>query len=991
MTISPLASHWSPGTAVGRTVLALVLLLGPGMARGADTPGTLTTPAARGAGPVTKRAALPRKTPAATNAPAGFHLAPGFRIELVAAEPLLASPLAMAFDERGRLFLIESLETGVGDGAGPVMGRVRLLEEPDEQGVFQVSSVYAESVPRASALACYHGGVFVASAPNILYLKDRQGNSLADLRSVVLTGLDPGTNAFRPQRLPNNFNWGLDHRIHVAGGGLGGVLFAPAVDGARAIAVDGHDFSFEPRTLAVAVEAGPSRSGLSFDSLGRKLACDPGCPLRQPIFEPRYYARNPYFPAPAQVVDAADPATRVFRWDATKVASLSGGGAGALTPAWLTAAQGCVIYRGGLFPTNYLDHAFVADPDGHLIHHLVLRENGLRMEARRPAEERASEFLISTDPAFRPMQVVNGPDGALYIADHRIAPGEGRIYRIVPEHFPPAVVPRLDQAKTIELVTALAQTNGWAVDTAARLLYERQDPAAVGWLTNMFLYSKLPAVRLRALHSLEAQGALGIALVDRGLKDPDPQVREHALLLLERLVRNGFAPVAIWDRLEALSQDTSLRVRYQLALTLGYLDDQGKGPILAALLGRDIDNPWMRAAILSSLGDVAGPFLVRLAASPGFRGMPGGWPWIEDLATMIGVRGHLDDVTLAVELVDRDLLPQTPSFLLLSALGEGMRRTQSSLALVDPSGRLQRFSTTARLVVANESADWAGRAAAARLLGTAALSYTNTGDWLRALLAPAEPALLQAAAVAALGHYDHPRVTTDLLLSWRALTLPVRWQAGAALLGRSERVRFVLDALQAGRIAPQDLAPSQINFLRTHADPVISARARELLGSFAPERPAVVQRFRPAAHLPGDASRGRGQFMDRCAACHQLAGTGQTLGPSLAGFKVWGRERILTAILEPSLEIAPAYATTVVETKLGEVLIGIKSDQGPATFTLRQPGGLATVWALESVRTMETQPWSLMPEGLEQGMEPQDMADLLEYIVTAPSDPYTSF
>lgn len=955
-----------------------------GTATGAVTP---AVPATRGTSAVPRTAISPSRTPASTNAPAGFRLAPGFRIELVAAEPLLTSPIALAFDERGRLFVIESPPPTAGENALARLGRVRVLEEADDQGVFRASTIYADAVPRASAVACYHGGVFVAATPDILYLKDRAGDNAADLRSVVLTGFGIDTNTFREPVLPNNLNWGLDHRIHGASGGLDGTLIAPTAAVSRPVALARRNFAFDPRTLGVVAEAGTGETGLSFDDSGRRFTGEASHLLRQPVFEPRYYARNPWFPAPPETLDAAEPATRVFRWDTTRVASQPGDralGPGAPTPAWVTAASGCVLYRGGLFPTNYLNHAFVPDPDGHLIHHLAVRENGLTVEARRPAEERATEFLVSTDPAFRPTQIVNGPDGALYVADRRLDPRQGRVYRIVPEHFRQSPAPRLDKANTFELVAALAQTNGWMVDTAARLLYERQDPGAEQWLTNMFLHSRLPLARLRALHCLDAQGALRIGQVHQALNDSDPRVREHALVLLEHLVRNGFVPVTIWDRLQELSGDASIRVRYQLALTMGDLQGPAKGAILAAILGRDLENPWMRAAILSSLGDEAGTFLVRLAMNPGFRALPGGWPWVEEMAAMVGVRGRLNDVAQAIDFVDGNALASGPSFRLLSALGDGMHRTESSLALVDPGGRLRHFFTDALLLVATDGADWSVRVAAAQLLGVGPVSYTNSGDRLRAVLAPAEPIALQSAALVALGRSDHPRVTMDVLQSWRTMSPRLRAQAVGALLNRGERAGLVLDAIETGRVSRDDLAPAQLNYLRTHRNPAIGARARQLLGPFAVARPAAVQQFRPAARLPGLAAHGREIFLDRCSACHQLGGEGQRLGPDLAGIRAQGKDRILEAILEPSLEIPPQYATTVVETRLGEVLIGIKSHQGPASFTLRQPGGLAAVWALESVSSAEIQAWSLMPEGLEQGLTTQDMADLLEYLATAP-------
>jgi len=150
-----------------------------------------------------------------------------------------------------------------------------------------------------------------------------------------------------------------------------------------------------------------------------------------------------------------------------------------LAPAWLTNARGCVVYRGSAFPPNYLGNVFVADPSAHVIHHAVLREAGLDLAAVRAPDEMNTEFVVSLDAAFRPTQIINGPDGALYIADMQDGRDRGRIYRIVPTDFKQPRPPRLGRARTYDLAATLSHPNGWQRDTAARLLYERRDPAAV--------------------------------------------------------------------------------------------------------------------------------------------------------------------------------------------------------------------------------------------------------------------------------------------------------------------------------------------------------------------------------------------------------------------------------------------------------------------------------------------------------------------------------
>src|SRR5262249_2594080 len=125
-------------------------------------------------------------------------------------------------------------------------------------------------------------------------------------------------------------------------------------------------------------------------------------------------------------------------------------------------------------------------------------------------------------------------------------------------------------------------------------------------------------------------------------------------------------------------------------------------------------------------------------------------------------------------------------------------------------------------------------------------------------------------------------------------------------------------------------------------------------------------------------------FLARCASCHRFGGEGLMAGPDLAAERVIGKERLLHAIAEPSAEITPGFSTYVMETKSGEVRYGLKRDENPETITFLQPYGTEAVWPYANISSLEEQPWSLMPAGLETGLAPQAVADLLEYILPTP-------
>ena len=902
------------------------------------------------------------------NALASFRVKPGFRVEVVAEAPMVCAPAAMAFDENGRLFVAEMRDYPNRRAQSPHLGRIRLLEDSAGEGVFDSSTIYADDLAWPSAIACYEGGVFVAATPEILYLKDSKGNGNADLRKMTFSGFG-GTNALSVDSLVNSFNWGLDHRIHGGAAGLGDSQFLP-----------GNDFSFDPRTLNLFAELGGAQSGLSFDSRGRKFVTSFEHPLRWQMYPFRYADRNPFFPRPPAFIDAVSPATRIFRFgsNAPGVAATN-----ALSPAWLTSARGSVVYRGTAFPSNYFENVFMADPSAHVIHRVLLRDNGLEAAGARASDEGGTEFLVSSDPSFHPMQIVNGPDGAIYVADMRDGNDSGRIFRIAPEKFQRTKIPQLGKAKMYDLVAALAHPDAWRNETAARLLYERRDPAAVPLLTNMLYNARVPLARLRALHVLDALDALNEGLVVRGLRDPSESVREHAVLLSEHLIKDRNVSDVLWTQLKPLASDRYLRVRYQLTFTLGELAGARRIPMLAEILAGNLENQWIETAILSSLGEDAPGMLAALTDDSRFRTTASGQRFLIQLATMIGVKGNGNEVEQALDFINQAPLEQIESFSLLRALGQGLHQTRSGFALVDSQVKLRRFYSQALGLFINGGASEASSIAAIRLLGVSSYAYNDISDWLLLLLGSGRSEAVQSAAVATLARYSDARITTNLVARWSALTSPLRQEAVAALLSRSERVAEVLVALETGRIAVADVPEAQANFLRTFPDPAIATRAARLLGAVSERRPQVVERFRPALRLAGAPARGRQIFVARCAACHEPGGEGNSFGPDLAGARIRGKEQVLSSILEPSAQMHSDYATYVLGTKEGESLIGLLANENSKTVTLRQRDGIESVWPRENLQSIQRQSWSLMPEGLEQGMSTQDMSDLLGYIMAA--------
>jgi putative heme-binding domain-containing protein len=322
-------------------------------------------------------------------------------------------------------------------------------------------------------------------------------------------------------------------------------------------------------------------------------------------------------------------------------------------------------------------------------------------------------------------------------------------------------------------------------------------------------------------------------------------------------------------------------------------------------------------------------------------------------------------------------------FTLLYALGEGLRRAGSSLALADPGGRFLAGYDEARGVVMNYTLAEPMRISALQLLGVNPYPFSYAGDVLLLQVGSGQSEAIQSAALTAVGRFDDPRIVPAVMGRWRALTPRLRGFAFDALLRRASHLAAVLEGIANGQLDGADLSSTQKNFLRTYHNPEIRGRALQLLGPVPGRRPEAVQGFKSALGLKGAATRGRDIYLARCAGCHQPGPAGPTLGPDLASARVYGREKVLAAILEPNVEARRDDLTYAVETVQGECRVGLLRGENPATITLHPPEGEAFVLPRGNVQYLEAQPWSLMPEGLAQGLTAQNMADLLEYVVGA--------
>ena len=951
----------------------------------------------------------------AEDALSSFQVKPGFRVELVAAEPLLRDPVALAFDENGRMFVVEYPEYNqqFAKDKQPVTGSVRMLEDTDGDGQYDKSTVFVSDLAAPSAVACYNGGLFVAAAPDLLFCKDTDGDGTADTREVVFTGFRRLENRTDPSL--NTLLWGLDNRFHACTSYSGSEVRAVKHPGEPARSIRNRGFLFDPRTQRFDLSSGGGQHGLAIDDWGQEFLCSNSSPVKMLMYDDRYLARNPYLKAPAPAVEITEGGkhTQLFRispeeyWrqERTRLRNegkFRGSNEGGKSSGFFTAATGVTIYRGDAWPAEYRGSVFVGEPANNLVFRGQLEPEGVGLVARRADAGR--EFLASTDTRFRPVQFANGPDGNLYVIDMNrdliegamFLPPEllkkvnvnggdqrGRIYRIVRENFEQSSLPQLGKATTAELVRLLAHRNGWHHDTAARLIYERQDQSAVPLLKQLAAESDYPVARMTALYALEGLEALNEASLLRALKDDVSEVRVHALRLAEQRVQES---KALRDQLLAMGEDPALKVRYQLAFSLGELKpSMERNAVLASLAMRDGQDQWMELAILSSLAEGAGTVFQRLAGVHTYRQTKMGTRMLTALARQTGAAGHPQEMEVVLNSLMKwsNAQEQQAAVLLtlLAAQPEKTRRTFLNRHRASLKPIMGRVLEEAREVAIDTRLPVKQRLTAIERLGFA--PYAEVRDVFSELLEPQQVNPVQVAAIVQLGQFPEQEIAALLISGWPKMTPDLRTKAAETLLSRAAWSGALIDAIEAGSIGRGDLSPARVDLLKQHPDKRLADRVKQLYADRSlARRDEVVQQYQSALKTDGDVVSGKAVFKKVCSACHRLEGVGTAVGADLKAIRDRGKAGVLLHILDPNREVKPQYMSYTLVLESGQVLSGMIADESVNSITVRKPDGTSTTVLRINIEEIRSSGLSFMPEGLEKQLDQRAMADLLAYLMS---------
>jgi len=927
----------------------------------------------------------------------------GFRVDVIAAEPDLQQPVAMAIDPKGRIWIAEAFSYPEKRAPGEGRDVIRVFEDLDHDGTYEKHTTFAEELNLVSGLEVGFGGVWVGQAPELLFIPDRNDDLVPDAApEIVLDGFGYEDT----HETLNTFTWGPDGWLY----GCHGVftharIGQPGTPDAERVPLNAGVWRLHPkrRTFEVFAWGTSNPWGLDFDARGQAFVTACVIPHLYHVIQGGRYVRQAGAHFDAHAYDDIPTIADHRHYaggsphDGNGRSDSMGGG---------HAHCGALIYRGGAFPDRFEGALFMGNIHGNRINVDRLERQGSSYVGQHD-----EDFLLANDAWFRAINLEYGPDGSVYMIDwydpqacHLTDPQvwdrtNGRLYRVSYGAAKPRAVD-LRAMTSAQLIDAQLDANEWFARAAQLVLAERgADPSVRDRLEARFraVDQFCPAARLRALWTLSASGNLTDEMLLASLRDSDETIVAWGI----QLACESTAPAnRVWEAIANQAESFSPIVRLYMASALQRVPVDLAAPVIGELVRatRDDDDATLRrvlwfaferlaahdaalalAAALDAHPAMRGWMLRRLAAEPTTR---------EDLLARAAAQASrltpgevLEALRLAIGDESRLPLPRSwPAFHELVAKTGDAQLADLAMQFATIFGDARAHPKLRERLADPQAAVEARRGA----LET--LARGDDGESLPAILALLDMPALRFDAIRGLANFDDPRIAPALVSRWSGLTKPQRDEALTTLAGRPDSAVALLEEVRAGRVARADVSAYALRTLENLRDERVAKLLAEVIGVVrrtSDEKLARIADLKralaPDVIAEGDRVHGRELFANACSRCHTVFGSGGTLAPDLTGSNRRDLDYLLSNMVDPSGVITKEYQVTMIWTKDERLVTGIVAKRTQSSIVLATETGSIVV-DKEDVEEEKLSPVSTMPDGLLDALKPAEIVDLVAYL-----------
>lgn len=954
-----------------------------------------------------------------------------YEVQLVAAEPLVRDPVEMCWDTQGRCYVVDMIDYPLGGPDGKPLTRIQQLVDTNKDGIYDKAIAFAENLDNAQGVLPYKDGLIVTTRTQVLFLRDIDGDGIADEQKPLIGGFNPSFS----QLQVSSPRWGLDGMVYFNNGLDTKEIYpiASDPDGQNKVNAARHNLRWNPRTDELHASSGFGQFGASFDDFGRHYFSSNRSPIMFSVLPYETITRNAASGLTQgwENIAPEGAASRVYPLQVTHTTSDAHSGTN-------TSACGITVYRGDLMP-ELKGHIFVCDPTGQLITHYPTPTNkGTSLSTQRLGQN--TEFFRSRDEWCRPVNLFTGPDGALYVCDiyrqyidharffpdeflktHDIRAGEhqGRIWRIIPKGAKDHLRTAEAAPATIEgLQVWLKHDNAWQRETAQRVLLEKgEDAAEANKLLQLLVQLSVsqkhisPEARVTLLWTLagvweQATDSKKEQFADSRWFDAylaesvNAVVVENLVKIYERhptLFKNNPDDLRelVWSKGDARSR----MLFYACTPVQGTLTEDALNRIISNTT--ELDDPWMQGALLSHYPDSTGLLAARLLNSDySAKASTAKTDFIRKLAAA-AVSGN-NQSSNAASQSGLDLLLSTLGknkgeltwwkAALMQGLAEGLPKSDGSYGgkslyafsidqdamFAENRAELKQLLSRIESLINQPDTPLELKLSCVPLLTQQ--PYEKISPVLKKLLGSDQPPILSEAALTILKRFGAERVAPLLYEIFPSSGPQLRREVIAILAAHPKTALDLFQRMERGEI-PRSLvdAETRWRYLQSQ-DPAMKAVTEKLFQRPSEDRGKVIATYMASTTMKGDASRGKELFKMVCMTCHRYQGEGAMVGPDITDVRAREKAALLSDILDPNRMIEARWCAYIVELKDGRTLAGLIDSETTEAITLRIPGGATEIVDRRQIVSQKSLDTSLMPAGLEGSINLQQMADLLAFL-----------